>query len=814
MHRFLIAISFAIICSLVLAQEDVTLDPFKSNFGFSGVHPAGWTEAGPMTYVRASSATDPTTLIQQAAPQSAEQLGELLVQQLALVQLPDPTETIETETLTWTIYDVSEVESPTGMLSASIGLAQGKQGYVVVLMAVPDEFEELRESVFIPVVNALTPDSDASLQVTSEVQDPAVEVAEPAEAAAAGEIYESPDGTFSVPVPSNWTVTEEEGYLVLSDPENLIRVYALSVANDDPTQTVDESIRNILPDFELSLEEADVLEPPSSPGVDRTIVVTYDGGEEAETIYQGVAQLVDGTAYLLIFEADLAASARRQSQINVIASGFTINAVEEVDLVGTEPLAVDAEIIAELETFINDALETSEVPGAAVAIVQDGEVIYSNGFGVLEAGGSDPVTPETLMMIGSTTKTFTTLYLAQLVDEGVIEWDTPVVQVLPSFALADSDMTQTITVRNLVCACSGVPRRDLELVFNADELSAQDIVESLAGYEVFTAFGQAFQYSNQLVAMGGYAGALATGSNLSNLYEGYTSEIQERILDPIGMPNTTFDFAEVTSDAATPHGINLDFEYYPLDLHVEEFVMPIAPAGALWSNVIDMSRYLITQMQVGVSPDGIRIVSEENLRETWQPQVEVSAQMSYGLGWFVDEYKGLQLLHHGGNTFGFTSDLAFLPEASIGIVVLTNGRASNIVNEAVRTRLFELVFEQEADSIRNFEFAIEQGKQSAEEADFSAELDLAIFEPFIGTYSNPGLGTVEIRVEDDTVIVDAGEFESELRASLDEEGEVESYLLYNAPLTGLEMEFEVGDDKTRQLVIDIVTDQYVFTATE
>src|SRR5687768_13244601 len=100
MRRFSIVIILAIICSLALAQEGVTLNPFNSDFGFSGVHPAGWTEAGPGTYVRASSATDPTTLIQQAAPQSAEQLGDLLVQQLALGQLPDPTETIETETLT------------------------------------------------------------------------------------------------------------------------------------------------------------------------------------------------------------------------------------------------------------------------------------------------------------------------------------------------------------------------------------------------------------------------------------------------------------------------------------------------------------------------------------------------------------------------------------------------------------------------------------------------------------------------------------------------------------------------------------------
>ncbi len=627
-------------------------------------------------------------------------------------------------------------------------------------------------------------------------------------------LYTSPDGLFSVPVPTNWTVAETDGYAILTDPDDLIRVYALTVETDDLTQAVDESIRAILPDFELELDGADITELPPEPGVEQMVIITYAFNPSTDTtIYQGLAQLVDGRAYLMIFEADLGAAGRRQSQINVIASGFTINALDQIDLSAVAPLPIDADIIAELEDFITYAMEVGEVPGAAVAIVQNGEVVYMNGFGVREMGMDAPMTPETLLMIGSTAKTFTTLYLAQLVDEGIITWDTPVVDILPSFALADADITESITVRNMMCACIGVPRRDLELIFNANEQSAAGIIASLADYQLFTDFGEAFQYSNQLIAAGGYIGALATGGTLEDAADRYVSEIQTRILEPIGMTNSGFDFetAEASADVATPHGVNLDFEFYPISLDLERFVIPVLPAGGLWSSAADMSQYLLTMMQTGIAPDGTRIVSEENLLEIWQPQVSVSAQMNYGLGWFVDEYKGLRLLHHGGNMFGFTSDLAFLPSADVGIVVLTNARGTNYFNEGVRTRLFELVFQQEADTLRGFEFLVERTEQSVTNANISAALDLDFFADFVGSYANTELGVVDVYIDGEAVIMDAGEFTMQVRAELDADGNLAGYIFYEVPLPGLPIVFEFDADGTPQLVIDIVTDRYVFT---
>jgi CubicO group peptidase (beta-lactamase class C family) len=250
-------------------------------------------------------------------------------------------------------------------------------------------------------------------------------------------------------------------------------------------------------------------------------------------------------------------------------------------------------------------------------------------------------------------------------------------------------------MRNLVCACTGVPRRDPEFLFNANSLTAEDIVDSLRGFDIVTAFGEAYQYSNQMVASGGYIAGLAGSGRTDDLYSGYLEQMQQRVFDPIGMSHTTFSFEEATAspDYATPHGQNVIFEYGPVPVSHERTLIPLAPAGGSWSNARDMARYLITELNEGVSLDGVRVVSAENLGSPG-PQVPVDAVSSYGLGWFVDKYKGLQLLHHGGNTLGFTTDLAFLPQADLGIVVLANARASDHFNQAVRFRLFELAFEQ------------------------------------------------------------------------------------------------------------------------
>src|SRR5690606_15494346 len=156
----------------------------------------------------------------------------------------------------------------------------------------------------------------------------------------------------------------------------------------------------------------------------------------------------------------------------------------------------------------------------------------------------------------------------------------------------------------------------------------------LATFEVFTDFGEAFQYSNQMVATGGYAAAAAGGAEWGDLFDGYAALLRERVLDPVGMPNTTMYFDEVIArgEYATPHALRFGFEYVPMDIEGEKVLLPVAPAGSHWSTAEDMANYVIMQLNNGVAADGTRVVSEENLLVTRQPQVAVNSGTDYGLG--------------------------------------------------------------------------------------------------------------------------------------------------------------------------------------
>ena len=566
----------------------------------------------------------------------------------------------------------------------------------------------------------------------------------------------------------------------------------------------------------FDFEPNDVTELPATGGREQVIDIGYDTGDESRVVAAG-GELYQGVVYILLARGELISIQQRLSQLAIIDTGFTINALEQEDLVGVEPLRLTDDLLAEFEAYIVDAMERFNVPGAAVAVVQKDEIVYANGFGVRELGKDDLVTPETLMMIGSITKSMTTMLMATLVDDGLMDWDTPVVEVLPTFALAGPELTQQITLRNLVCACTGVPRRDLEFFLNSDELSAEDIVESLATFEFFTDFGEAFQYSNQMVATGGYVAAAAVGAEYGSLYNGYARAVQERVFAPIGMTNTTLSFDEVqaSNNYGTPHLLNLDFEYNPVPLRFETFVTPVAPAGAVWSNVLDLGRYLITELNQGVAPDGTGVVSAQNLKLTWEPQVAVTASDSYGLGWLVGEYKGLPEISHGGATIGFSANLAFLPDQDLGISILANAQGSGGFNHAIRSRLFELAFGLESEFDERATFAYTAARDAvAELAADLVNIEPDAVAPYLGRYTNDALGQILIELEDGKLIMDVGEFRSELRSKTDEDGEVTSYMISDGVGLGTPLQFSGVDEGNPIVVLGEGVLEYTFQKVE
>jgi CubicO group peptidase (beta-lactamase class C family) len=437
------------------------------------------------------------------------------------------------------------------------------------------------------------------------------------------------------------------------------------------------------------------------------------------------------------------------------------------DLRGVAPDRLDGPALAELDRYIEDAMLRFGVPGAAVAVVQDGDVSHVNTFGVRDVATQAPVTPETLMKIGSVTKSMTTLMIADLDEEGVLSWDTRAVDILPWFKTTDDARTSEITVRDLVSNSTGLMRRDTEVIFTASDLDAEGVVRSIAsfGFDPAAEFRKTFGYSNQMVAAGGYIAAHAAGGT-GDLYRDFVDQIRLRVFDPIGMRDTTFSLDEVTAggDYASPHAFNLDYSHAVLPVEQEEFLSPFAPAGAAWSNVSDMARYLATQIGRGVTPDGNRLVASASLQKTWAPQVEVAPGAGYGLGWFAMDYKGQPRVGHGGDTLGFSSNIDFLPEAGIGVVVLTNVGGMSSFGAGVASRAYELAFDQPMETDARLVERFDAQKAAYLDAAklIAPRLDPDELEGYPGDYVNRELGEVRLNLEGETLTLDAGDFVAEL----------------------------------------------------
>jgi CubicO group peptidase (beta-lactamase class C family)/pimeloyl-ACP methyl ester carboxylesterase len=458
-----------------------------------------------------------------------------------------------------------------------------------------------------------------------------------------------------------------------------------------------------------------------------------------------------------------------------------------VNLSGVRARPFNRQLAARLDNDIAGLMKRTQVPGAAVAVVQNGKVVYSKGFGVRELGKSDPVTPETLMMIGSTGKSMTTLMMATLVDDGKMTWDTPAVQIYPDFAVSDPGLTPKITMRETVSNRTGIQRHDLEMFFPSRPSTPEAVIRSLRNFAFDGEFGKKFGYINQMVATGGYIAAQAAGGS-GDLYADYLAQMQKRVFTPIGMASTTFSFAQVRANrnVAIPHGLTAAHEYVPMSLDMEERALATAaPAGASWSNAQDTARFLITQLNRGVAPNGRRVVSARNLKVTWQPGVEISPGVHYGMGWIIADYKGQRLITHSGGTLGFSADLSFLPDANLGIVVLSNAQDAGLFVAAARTRVLELAFGQAREQDTRLLTELEQTRRECQDRTAKLRpLDAAAIAPLLGDYKNPELGEVTVALKGQKLMLDTGTFTSELRSL----GEA-AYVLWDPPLAGAQIRF-------------------------
>ena len=341
------------------------------------------------------------------------------------------------------------------------------------------------------------------------------------------------------------------------------------------------------------------------------------------------------------------------------------------------------DIIQSIRESIVSELPRWDQPSIAVGVVKDGQVVLSEGFGWANQEKGLKADAETLYQIGSCSKAFTAAACAVLVDQGRLQWDTPVQQYLPWLRFKDPYVTAHVTARDLLCHRTGLPRHDAYWIDGP--CTRRDMAENLRTMQPCWSFRSMWCYQNTCYVAAGMLIEALSGMSWEDF-------VRESLLKPIGMNRTTFYVDDIAGDAnhASPYSRHL-----PTDQHGYEEIpflksdredkaagvgAPYGPAGSIMSTVNDMNKWLQFMLNKGKVGEK-QVISEANMAELTKPQMLMEPLLvplpeqdfySYGLGWFTETYRGHRMAEHGGNINGFSALMTLLPDCSLGIVTLTN----------------------------------------------------------------------------------------------------------------------------------------------
>lgn len=513
---------------------------------------------------------------------------------------------------------------------------------------------------------------------------------------------------------------------------------------------------------------------------------------------------------VVLVDVSRAVSEKRAAQINAVFDQLTPPGYRAESLAGRVAHRLDATRIEALVSFVREAQRELEIPGVSIGLVQGGRVVHMGGYGVRELGRDEPVGPDTLYMIASNTKPLTTLMLARLVDRKKFDWTTPAVALMPSFALGDAATTRRVQVQHLLCACTGLPRRDLEWIFEFDGIDPAGALATLRGMQPTSDFGSLFQYSNQLAAAGGYVGAhvLYPGMEVGAAYD---RAMSEHVLGPLGMRATTFDMQRaLAAEHASPHAKDADARTVVASMTFNQAIVPVRPAGGAWSNVRDLLRYVQMELDRGRLPDGSRYVSEAALAARAEPKVARGAGWGYGMGLGIDARSGIRVVNHGGSLLGYKSDMMWLPEHGVGAVLLANSDSARQLLEPFQRRLLEVLFDAPPLAAEQLRAAAARSRalNEAERRRLTIPAAASVADKLAARYRNPSLGTILVRRDGARTMVDLGEWDAEVGSRVDEKGQESLRLLRPGVLV---FEFAVGrNERGRTLVLRDNQHEYVF----
>ncbi|MCW5979030.1 MAG: serine hydrolase [Bryobacteraceae bacterium] len=404
------------------------------------------------------------------------------------------------------------------------------------------------------------------------------------------------------------------------------------------------------------------------------------------------------------------------------------------------------------DEFMAKAMQEFKVPGAAVAVVKDGKILLARGYGYRDVSRKLPITTETMFPIASITKSFTVTALGTLVDEGLLDWDKPAREYLPGFRMYDPVATEQLSARDMVTHRSGLPRHDA--VWYSSSFTREHLVERLQYLEPNKPLRAKFQYNNLMFLTAGYLGGRIAGSSWEEL-------VRRKALEPLGMKRTVFtsEDAQKSPDHALPYRKNRKTEV----VSEIEFTRwgDVGPAGSMNSCIEDLAKYLLMHVNRGTF-EGKQVLGRNNAEQMQAPQMAIQGrplfaelgESAYGMGLFINSYRGHKHVSHGGNLDGFSAQFSFLPNDGVGVAVLTNLDGAflrDLTPYYVYDRLLGLESIDWVGRFREIESKARDQELSADKKGYTGQKpgtrpahELA---EYAGEYEHPGYGALAVRVE-------------------------------------------------------------------
>ncbi|MGE0812685.1 MAG: serine hydrolase [Vicinamibacterales bacterium] len=407
--------------------------------------------------------------------------------------------------------------------------------------------------------------------------------------------------------------------------------------------------------------------------------------------------------------------------------------------------------------YVERAVREWKIPGLAVAVVKDGEIVFAKGYGVRRLGSPEPVDDRTLFAIGSTTKAMTAAALGMLVDEGTLHWDDRVVTHLPWFALKDPYATRELRIRDLLTHRGGLPNTDA--LWYEQPRSARQVIEGLREVDLETSMRSHFTYQNVMYATAGEVVAAVSGIP-------WTEFVTTRIFKPLGMTGT------IATAATLDRQPNVAQPHFEIDGTVEVIrnasVDSVAPAGAVWSSVRDMARWsallLAGGVVTGTGSAGPRLLSEKVVTELFTPQTMVGPDgfyptarltrprwTTYGLGWFQEDYAGEKVDFHTGSIDGMVAIHGLIRDRNLGVFVLANLDHAEL-RHALMYRVFDAYLgrparDWSADVHALYDGLAKEGeaqRKKAEAVRVAGTSPSLPLDRYAGTYEHPAYGSLTV----------------------------------------------------------------------